>query len=198
MRGVFVLVRQCWDQFSPRSRTSSNTNTHVWRLWYTTNGLISLLKGPEMCVGVVKEERGLTLITLKAHILNMQDSGPAVDRKKENMLQKKRERKQCLPPLLSCILLRLLSILVWHWFLQVWHRSSIQCLWEHVGRLLFPDTNFYQIIFSYENSSGLIKSWASVLFENIWEGLWRPNCDPTAFVVQLWERKYTCQMSEMV
>jgi len=63
-----------------------------------------------MCVGVVKEERGLKLITLKPHIPNMQDSGPAVDRKKENMLQKKRKRKQWLPPLLSFILLRLLSI----------------------------------------------------------------------------------------
>lgn len=52
-----------------------------------------------MCVGVVKEERGLKLISLIPHILNMQDSGPGDDKKKENMLRQKTKRKQCLPVL---------------------------------------------------------------------------------------------------
>lgn len=35
-----------------------------------------------MCVGVVTEERGLKLISLIPHILNMQDSGPGGDKKR--------------------------------------------------------------------------------------------------------------------
>lgn len=65
-----------------------------------------------MCVGVVKEERELKLISLIPHILNMQDSGPGGGKKEENMLQQKRKRKQHLSVLSPFSQLRLLNIQV--------------------------------------------------------------------------------------
>lgn len=94
MRGVFVLVELRWDQFSPQSTAGANSNTRVRRLTNSpTNGLMRLLEGSGMCVGVVKEKRGLKLISLIPHILNMQGSGPVGDKKRENMLLQNRKKE---------------------------------------------------------------------------------------------------------
>lgn len=45
-----------------------------------------------VCVGVVKEERGLKLISLIPHILNMQDSGPGDDKKRGKHVAAKRRK----------------------------------------------------------------------------------------------------------
>lgn len=92
---MFVLVRLRWDQFSPQSRSAANTNIHVGRLT-SHRPMASLSSYRDLgCVGVVREERGLKLISLIPHILNMRDSGPAGD-KKENMLRQKLKKEAML------------------------------------------------------------------------------------------------------
>lgn len=54
-----------------------------------------------MSVGVVKEERGLRLISLISHILTMQDSGPEVKSRKH--VATRREKAISLPFLCSVI-----------------------------------------------------------------------------------------------